>query len=104
MTHGNIKKSHYQVEMSIIQCIKLQEGKDQSKDSINKPWFDSQSEHWFQLSALIWKLIKPVNNTGKLVTTDSGFCVGAWIRILYDVDVFGQVWLKSMEGFIGSMC
>ncbi len=75
---------------------KLQEGKDHLKDANNKPCFPT--EHT-KTSALMLYMTKPIHNTGKVVTMDSGFCVAAGILALHDVGVYGQSLIKKRGRF-----
>ncbi|KAL7471152.1 hypothetical protein ACHAXS_011440 [Conticribra weissflogii] len=83
----------------IMWRVKLQEGKDRPKDSNNKPCFLTEFESHTKTSALMLYMTKPIHNTGKIVTMDSGFCVAAGILALHDVGVYGQSLIKKHGRF-----
>ncbi|KAL7460255.1 hypothetical protein ACHAXS_000717, partial [Conticribra weissflogii] len=87
------------LQMPIMWQVKLQEGKDCSKDANNKPCFLTEFESHTKTSALMLYMTKPINNTGKVVTMVSGFCVAAGILELHDVGVHGQSLIKKCGRF-----
>ncbi len=46
-------------------------------------------------AALMLEMTKPIHNTGKVVTIDSGFCVTVGVLALCDAGVFGQALIKK---------
>ena len=83
----------------IMWRVKLQEGKDRPMDSNNKPRFPTEFENNSKTSALMLYMTKPIHNTGKVVTMDSGFCVAAGILALHHVGVYGQALIKKRGRF-----
>ncbi len=83
----------------IMWRVKLQEGKDRPKDANGHPRFPSQYENHSKTAALMLEMTKPIHNTGKVVTMDSGFCVTVGILALHDAGVFGQALIKKRGRF-----
>ncbi len=79
----------------IMWRIKIQEGKDRLKDQNNNPLYPTEFENYTKTSALMLYMTKPIHNTGKIVTMDSGFCVAAGILALHHVGVYGQALIKK---------
>ncbi|KAL7461168.1 hypothetical protein ACHAXS_001596 [Conticribra weissflogii] len=79
----------------IMWRIKLQEGNDQPKDHNNNPHYPMEFENHTKTSALMLYMTKPIHNTGKIVTMDSGFCVAAGILALHHFGVYGQALIKK---------
>ncbi len=63
-------------------------------DQNNKPHDPMEFENNTKMSALMLYMTKPIHNTGKIVTTDSGFCVAAGILVLHHVGVYGQALME----------
>jgi len=89
----------------IMWRIKLQEGKDRPKDEAGKWAFPSKFEgtnpnskrKYTKTSTLMCEMTKPIHNTGKIVSMDSGFCVTVGILHLHDLGVFGQALIKKRK-------
>ncbi len=79
--------------------VKLQEGKGHPKDANGHPQFPSQYENRSKTATLMLEMTKPIHNTGKVVTMDSGFCATAGILALHDAGVFGQALIKKRGRF-----
>ncbi|KAL7461873.1 hypothetical protein ACHAXS_002279 [Conticribra weissflogii] len=79
----------------IMWWVKLQEGKDCPKDANNKPCFPTEFELHTKTSALMLYMTKPIHNTGKVFTIDSGFCDAAGILALHDVGVYAWAFLAK---------
>lgn len=80
----------------IMWRVKFQEGKDWPKKS-NGSWaFPSNFEPRFsKTSVLMLEMTKPIHNTGRIVTMDSGFCVTEGIMALGEFGVYGQALIKK---------
>ena len=83
----------------IMWRVKLHEGKDCQMDSNNKPRFPNEFENNSKTAALMLNMTKPIHNTGKVVTMDSGFFVAAGILALNHVGVYGQALIKKRGRF-----
>jgi hypothetical protein len=82
----------------IMWRAKVQEGKDRPMDG-NTPRYPSQFEMYSTTAKLMLDMAKPIFNTGKIITMDSGFCVTAGILALHDHGVFGQALIKKRGRF-----
>ena len=79
--------------------IKIQEGKDRTKDETGKWAFPSAFEgnnattgrKYTKTSSLMCEMTVPIHGTGKIVSMDSGFCGTAGILHLHDLGVFGPI-------------
>jgi len=77
----------------IMWRIKLQEGKDRPKDAAGKWAFPSEFEgknantnrKYTKTSTLMCIMTKPIHDTGKVVSMDSGFCVTVGILHIHDL-------------------
>ena len=74
--------------------VKIQEGKDKPMDG-RRPRYPSQFECYSATAKLMLEMKKPIFNTGKVVTMDSGFCVTAGILAMHDHGVYGQALIKK---------
>ncbi len=79
---------------AIMWRAKVQEGNDKPMDG-NTPRYPSQFECYSVTAKLMLEMTKPLFNSGKIVTMDSGFCVTAGILALHDHGVFGQALIKK---------
>ena len=78
----------------IMWRVKIQEGKDRPMNG-NTPRYPSQFECYSTTAKLMLEMSKPLFNTGKIVTMDSGFCVTAGILAMHDHGMFGQALIKK---------
>ena len=84
----------------IMWRVKLQEEKDWPKDESGRAWgYPSKYEGYSKTATLMLEMTKPIHNTGKVVTMDSGFCVTAGILALHDHGVYGQAFIKKWGRF-----
>ena len=79
---------------AIMWRVKIQEGKDKPMNG-NAPYYPSPFECYSTTAKLMLEMSKPLHNTGKIVTMDSGFCVTAGILAMHDHGVFGQALIKK---------
>ena len=79
---------------AIMWRAKVQEGKDKPMDG-DTPRYQSQFECYSTTAKLMLEMSKPLFNSGKIVTMDSGFCVTAGILAMHDHGVFGQALIKK---------
>ena len=80
----------------IMWRIKLQEGKDRPRKEDGTWAFPSEFEpKHTKSSVLMLDMTKPIHNTGKIVTMDSGFCVRTGILAQHEHGVYGQALIKK---------
>ena len=87
----------------MLHRIKIQEGKDRPKDANRKWAFPSKFEgenpntgrKYTKTSSLMCDMTVPLHGTGKIVSTDSGFCVTVGILHLHKHGVYGQSLIKK---------
>ena len=79
----------------IMWRAKIQEGKDRPMMNGRTPRYPSQFECYSVTAKLMLEMTKPIFNTGKVVTMDSGFCVTAGILAMHDNGVYGQALIKK---------
>jgi len=78
----------------IMWRMKLQEGKDRPKNG-NQWAFPSEFSGYPPTATLMLEMTKPIHNTGRVVSMDSGFCVTAGILAMHDHGVYGQSLIKK---------
>ena len=91
------KGSPRELAKPILWRIKIQEGKDRPKLANGRFAFSNEFETRGSTkteSLMLW-MTKPIHNTGKRVTMDSGFSVTAGILALHDHGVYGQALAKK---------
>ncbi|KAL7524687.1 hypothetical protein ACHAXR_004709, partial [Thalassiosira sp. AJA248-18] len=80
----------------IMWRIKLQEGKDRPKKADGTWAFPSEFEQQHSKTAvLMLEMTKPIHNSGRVVTMDSGFCVTVGILAQHNYGVYGQALIKK---------
>ena len=87
----------------VMYWIKIQEGKDRPKYANVKWAFPSRFEgenkntgrKYTKNSILMCEMTVPLHGTGKIVSTDSGFCVTVGILHLHEHSVYGKLLIKQ---------
>ena len=86
---------------SIMWRVKIQEGKDRPKKQNGEWAFPSEFEvnRYSKTVVLMLKMTKPIHNSGKIVTMDSGFCVTMGILVMHDHGVYRQSLIKNRGSY-----
>jgi hypothetical protein len=85
--------------MPIMWRLKIVEGKDWPKKADGNWAFPSKWEQmgYTKTVDLLLEMTEPIHGTGKVVTSDSGFCIALGVIALHKKGVWGQFLIKKRK-------
>ena len=93
ITYGSTEEG--QERNPIVWRVKIKDGKDYPKKNNARQAFPSKFQGYTKTTMLMLKMAKPVYHTGKVVSTDSGFCVSVGIISMHNHEVY--LWTVSNQ-------